>query len=513
MRARTLAEGCGIGIALTFNYTWGHLSPRHIDDLYLRMLPVNSVIGGALVDLLVVSAVAAALILLLDKYDPNCRTPVWAVVIAVVPAVVVRTAFTVMEVGNHGLTSMVLFAALFLPGLALCLRWNKAYRMAVTGFRWAMAGLGVCMLWMAPRLMYMFVERQPNDVASFHRAVQPGNPQTQPRVVWILLDELSYDQTFEHRQPGLSLPNFDALQAASTTFSNVHPAGYFTDEIIPAVLRGKAVLAERSGSDGMLFVRFSQNEGWEQYDPQATVFGDAHRLGWTTGIAGWFNPYCREFAAVADECSWLASSDTFRGHMSRRNTVLQNVLAPLLGKAGASIETSEFAEHRAAYPVLMASSLALLQDSSIRFVFLHLPVPHPPGMYDRTRRQMRNGGSYLDNLVLADEALGVVRAAIDASPAARNTTLVVSSDHSMRVPKWRGGFYWTAEDEQVFHGRFDTRPVLMIHFAGEGEQRGEPGAFQELQTHDLLEEMLHGRMSSTAELDRWLTANRSADKP
>jgi hypothetical protein len=510
MRARTLVEGCGIGIALTFNYTWGHLSPRHIDDLYLRMLPVNSVIGGALVDLLAASAVAAALIVLLDKFDAGCKTPLWAAIMAIIPAVLIRTVFTVMEMGNHGLSSTVMFAALFLPCLVLWIASKKSYRLVVSGFRWAMAGLGVCMVWMAPRLMYMYVERQPQDIASFHRTVSAGNPQTQPRVVWILLDELSYDQTFEHRQPGLSLPNFDALHTASTSFSDVQPAGYFTDEIIPGVLRGKAVAAERSGPDGLLFVSSGGNEGWERFDPQATVFGDARRLGWTTGIAGWFNPYCRVFAAVADSCSWFAASDTFRGHMSRRNTVLQNAFAPLRSKAANSIDTSEFAEHRAAYPVMMANSLALLRDSSIRFVFLHLPVPHPPGMYDRARHRIRNGGSYLDNLALADVALGELRAAIEASPAARNTTLVVSSDHSMRVPKWRGGLYWSAEDERVFHGRFDTRPVLLIHFAGEGEQRGVGSAFDELRTHDLLEEMLRGRMNSTADLDRWLAANHIA---
>lgn len=368
-----------------------------------------------------------------------------------------------------------------------------------------MAGLGVCMLWMAPRMIYMFVERQPQDVASFHHEVQAGNPQTQPRLVWILLDELSYDQTFEHRQPGLNLPNFDALHAESTSFSNAQPAGYYTDEIIPAILRGKSFAEEQSGSDGMLIVR-SADSGWERYDPQATVFGDARRLGWTTGIAGWFNPYCRLFAAVIDDCFWLASSDTFGGHMSRGNTVLQNALAPVLRKAGGSQNSSETAEHRAAYPVLMANALALVQDSSIRFVYLHLPIPHPPGLYDRARHQMRNGGSYLDNLVLADEALGELRAAIEASPAARNTTLVVSSDHSMRVPKWRGGLYWTAEDEQTFHTRFDPRPVLMVHFAGDAEQRDVSSEFEELRTHDLLEEMLQGRMKSGAELNRWLTA-------
>ena len=159
------------------------------------MLPVNSVIGGALVDLLAASVVAAAVILLLDKFDEPARTPLWAVLIAIVPAVVVRTIFTMMEVGNHGLTSTVLFALVFFPCVLLWMASRRAYRAIVMGFRWTMAGLGVCILWMAPRLAYLFSERQPVDVASFHHQVAAGDPHA-PRVVWILLDELSYDQTF-----------------------------------------------------------------------------------------------------------------------------------------------------------------------------------------------------------------------------------------------------------------------------------------------------------------------------
>jgi hypothetical protein len=407
---------------------------------------------------------------------------------------------------NHGLSSTLLFLILFLPGLALWHRSSKVYGVLVSGFRWSMLGLGVCILWMTPRLIYMFVQRQPRDITAFQHELPPGSIQEQPRVVWILLDELSFDQTFDHRQPGLNLPNFDALRGQSTSFSNILPAGYFTDKIIPAVLRGKAVVDERSGSDGSLFVRSSPDSGWERYDPQATVFGDAHRLGWTTGIAGWFNPYCRIFASVADQCAWLPESYTFHGHMSSRKTVLENALAPLRIKSGASAENVESSEHQAAYSALMDLSRALVNNGSIRFVYLHLPVPHPPGVYDRTRRQMRNGGSYLDNLALADEALGELRAAIEATGEARNTTLMVSSDHSMRVPKWRGGLSWTSEDERVFHARFDMRPVLLIHFAGDGTAHAVDSLFDELRTHDLLEEILQGRMKNAGELNRWLTA-------
>ena len=48
----------------------------------------------------------------------------------------------------------------------------------------------------------------------------------------------------------------------------------------------------------------------------------------------------------------------------------------------------------------------LITDEQIQFVFIYLALPHPPGVYDRHTQRIRNGGSYLDNLALADRYLG-----------------------------------------------------------------------------------------------------------
>ena len=56
----------------------------------------------------------------------------------------------------------------------------------------------------------------------------------------------------------------------------------------------------------------------------------------------------------------------------------------------------------------MKNAGELLRDQRIRFAFLHMPIPHPPGIYDRTTHQLSSHGDYLDNLVLADETLGAL---------------------------------------------------------------------------------------------------------
>ena len=51
-----------------------------------------------------------------------------------------------------------------------------------------------------------------------------------PRVIWILFDELSYQQVYERRLPGLQLPAFDALAAQATVFTHTVPAGIQTED-------------------------------------------------------------------------------------------------------------------------------------------------------------------------------------------------------------------------------------------------------------------------------------------
>lgn len=511
MKATTLFEGCGVAIALTLSYTWDQLVPDHISAIYLRALPTASVAGGVALVLAAVSLAGWGVVALMAHWDAARKTPVWMLLTALVPAVLIRSALTLFEVGFRIPTTLVITLVLLLPAAALWRFWPAAYRKLVNGFLAIYLCLGICILWMLPQLAMAALNHHPRESLESSRT-EPAivAPRGQTRIVWLLLDELSYDQTFEHRQPGLKLPNLDALRSQSTLFTDMQPAGYYTDEVLPAVLSGHPVEAIRSNLDGVLSVRERSGGPWERFDPRATLFADAERMGWSTAIAGWFNPYCRLFGTIVEQCTWRPESRLFAGHMSSSNTVWQNTLAPLGSKFRRPGETNLTAEHREAYQALLARGLQMIGDDRIRFVFVHLPVPHPPGIYDRVSGRLRDGGSYLDNLALADATLGEIRAAIAGTVSADNTILIVSSDHSMRVNKWRGGPYWTPEDERVFHNRFDPRPVLLVHFADGQTPQTEPQPFAELNMHGMIEEILAGRVRSGSGLDAWVTTQAKA---
>jgi hypothetical protein len=81
---------------------------------------------------------------------------------------------------------------------------------------------------------------------------------------------------------------------------------------------------------------------------------------------------------------------------------------------------------------------------------------------------------------------------LDGTPLAAKTTIIVCSDHSWRVSMWRSTAVWTKEDEQASRGRFDPRPVLMIHSPGQQSEQDVTAPFEELRIHEIIETLLRG---------------------
>jgi membrane-anchored protein YejM (alkaline phosphatase superfamily) len=142
---------------------------------------------------------------------------------------------------------------------------------------------------------------------------------------------------------------------------------------------------------------------------------------------------------------------------------------------------------------VMLQAEALIRDQSIHFVFIHLPVPHPPGIYNRKSGRLGAGASYIDNLAQADRALAKLIGVLNATALAPKTTVILCSDHSWRVPMWRSASPWTKEDEVASGGRFDPRPVLMIHFPGQQTEHDVTAPFEEIRIHGIIEHMLRGQ--------------------
>ena len=105
-------------------------------------------------------------------------------------------------------------------------------------------------------------------------------PASRGRIVWLLFDELSYNQAFDHRYPGLAMPVFDQLKGESVSFSDLKPVGYETERVLPSFFLGHAVDDIRSNINGEPKIKLAGQANWQPFDAHATVFSDAQSLGW-----------------------------------------------------------------------------------------------------------------------------------------------------------------------------------------------------------------------------------------
>jgi hypothetical protein len=296
--------------------------------------------------------------------------------------------------------------------------------------------------------------------------------------------------------------------------SNLKPAGFYTDRIIPSLFLGRRIDQIRSSLAGDLWYKDESQNRWLAYDPNATLFALAQRNGWNTGVDGWSIPYCRVFAPMLNVCSWEpgilpiealgASEDK---SILANAAVLPNVILTKLTNRTPAASNAYITPYRN----VMARTRALIENDHIQFVFLHLPVPHPPGIYDRQRHLLQPGGTYLDNLALADDTLGVLLQEINDTPSASQTTVIVSSDHSWRLPIWRHAEFWSDEEERASRGRFDDRPVLLIHFPGQNSENDVNSALPELLEHDIIAGMLLGKINNSEDLATFLAQHGRDD--
>jgi hypothetical protein len=521
LKVRTLIEGAGASILLLASCLRPPVSPHHL-AIYHSSFSPSPLIGALAIDLTVVTLLFAVVLVLMDRYQAKESGLVWAVFIAFLATLGANFGMLMWSIYRVDrswapATAVYFFCSMLLVALLLWRFSPRILESSVKVGRFGLALFGWSIFWMLPQLVYTAIRTHAAEENAFNRSIQKSfTSSTSPRVIWVLLDELSYDQVYEHRQPDVHLPHFDALKRDSVVFSDVQPAGYYTDRILPSLFAGQRYDRVRSSLHKDLSVHNAATSQWQPFDQQASIFGDAKRLGWTTGIAGWYNPYCHILRDVLDSCYWQ-TADTLTWRVSDRQPGIFGAISLPFDQLVSSFNASDVRllaqGHIQEYEELSHAADALIKNKSIRFVFLHLPVPHPPGIYNRQTNTLSVKGTYLDNLVLADRTIGNLLAEIQQTEAASQTTLIVSSDHSWRVGMWRGGPSWSAEEERASGGKFDPRPFLLIHFPGSnaGELQSEP--FPELLEHNLIEAILRDNLHSELDLSQWIGEHNGTHNP
>ena len=398
---------------------------------------------------------------------------------------------------------LVLWAAIV---LLLLLRFDKWYRRLMRTGSFVAAALVLFALASIAQLLWVAAWRPaPNQItAAWNQpAATPQPPRQHPLLVWIVFDELSYDQLFERRAPNLALPNFDALRAQSTLFTNAQSIGIHTVKVLPSLLTGRQVDGIRYTFRNHLWVHHADGSGRQLVDGASSVFGDAVQSGWRTAAVGWYNPYCSTYAPDIQDCYWT-DHDMQDGPISERATLAANIASPLHqlavelvspARADRNLCDFDLRLRRQTEDDLQQHALHLLRTDQADFVFLHLAIPHSPNTWSRAQNGFTSqcGSSYLDNLALTDRVLGQLLATLQSSPRWGQTTLIVQGDHSWRTQLWRGLPAWTEEDEAASRGLFDPRPALLIHQPAQSTPQTVATPWPLIQVHSVVQQILRNQ--------------------
>lgn len=513
MKIRTAMEAAGTALLLLPS-CFVLLDPSHL-ALFHHGLPVNHLIEGYLIDLLGAFILVLGLLAAIQYSPPLPRRILNTLFAAfllwrIIDLAIEGLGDVQVPVRSWWQFRMWACLAICMVSFALARFFPRVTQTVARAITLTTAAFSLSAVWMVPLLVRVALAHQsdsPNPVLS-----GPTQGASHQRIVWILFDELSYDQTFDHPAQDLELPNFNRFRASSISLSRLSPAGYHTENIIPSLLLGRRVIEVQSTIDGELSYKEENLNRWAAFDSNDTLFAVAQQNGWSTGVDGWYNPYCHLLAPVLNVCFWEPLDDPIVPDevvgISEKSSAWSIAVRPLLPSSfRASLDnpaTESERDHIQEYIGVMAHTQALIEDQRIHFVFLHLPIPHPPSIFDRQHHLLRPGGSYLDNLVLADDTLGVLLHEIDMTQSASQTTVIVSSDHSWRAPIWRHKEGWSEEDDRASGGQFDDRPVLMVHFPGQASGEDVRGPLPELLEHDIITAMLRGEIRDREDLDTYL---------
>ena len=79
---------------------------------------------------------------------------------------------------------------------------------------------------------------------------------------------------------------------------------------------------------------------------------------------------------------------------------------------------------------------SMAADRQLGLVFIHLPVPHAPEIFNRNTSRVTpfavHRDWFFDNLLIADRTLGSIRRSMQNSGVWEDSAIIVTSDHSLR---------------------------------------------------------------------------------
>lgn len=340
------------------------------------------------------------------------------------------------------------------------------------------------------------------DAGSFEpRPLLPALPaRNSPRVVWILFDEWDYRLTFVDPAEGQRFPELERFGREATAAEQALPPGLETPISIPAYFTGRPVQEVEYDGARDLQIRFGGAGGIAAWSRLPTVFSKARALGFNTALVDWFHPSCRIITGLT-ACDWWEMPLQF-------NSMGHTFPQQMTGQTRSLFETTLFSAFGQSLPVrrqaetyheILDRGLAVANDSTYGFSFIHLPIPHAPHAYDRHTGQFTLKNSpirgYSDSLALLDVTLGKIRRSMESAGTWDRTTVLITSDHPYR-------------EAAAIDGKSDPRIPYLLKMAFQKDGCVYRQSFNAILTQDLMLAILRGEVSDAKGIEAWLDRNR-----
>ena len=265
------------------------------------------------------------------------------------------------------------------------------------------------------------------------------------KVLWLLFDSLNQDTLTGAPGQVPALPAFRQLMAESFVATAATSPGSRTLTAIPSMTIGRIVTS--ASADGhALSLRFADG-GSGPWHEQDTVFHAVKRMGYATGAAGWYHPYCDVFGGLLDHCAWSPMDppvDGIRAGMRRHAQSALGALS-LVYRAGldevllsaSQIEWTR-AQHLAALGHIAGRTEAIALAMPAGLLLAHYPVPHEPAIGDLVSPGTGDWTGFYGNAILADRAFASLRRRLEAEGEWDDATVLVTADHVSEAMAARG---------------------------------------------------------------------------
>jgi hypothetical protein len=273
--------------------------------------------------------------------------------------------------------------------------------------------------------------------AAMDRSEQLSLPR---EVVWIIFDELDYNQTFgaPSFQKAKSMPNLYSLSKLGISAAQAYSPARDTEVSIPSLLLGLTPAGVRITRSGLSI--HAQDGSFRAFDEAHSVFAQLPGGPSSGAILGYYHPYCNVFPSTTP-CIAMPEAN-----VGRWFDALLPFSQPAIAAArwvpdsGAILPGSLFRAFEPMYYISeettrQFSRFLSLQSSSL--VFIHVNLPHPPGDYSQRALHFATVAddreAYVRNLHLVDDMIGIAVATLRAQSKKHDILLVLSSDHWHRI--------------------------------------------------------------------------------